>query len=256
MRAKYIYRLDDITPNMNWEQFWKFINIFRENNIVPILGVVPDNQDHMLFVEESKLDFWSIIKDLQDKKIAEIAQHGYQHKLFHTKEKGLMGIDNNFLTEFAGLPYEDQLRMLEAGRNILRDNGIYTDIWMAPCHSFDSTTLRALKQLGFKAVSDGIALYPNTVWNLIFVPQQIWAPRYFPFGIFTICLHINNSNEKLFKEVEKHVKSRAAIISFSEAREYSISNIHVFVNKMFQICYFFRRKLKKTLKRMFNISKL
>lgn len=256
MRAKYIYRLDDITPNMNWGQFCKFINIFRKNNVIPVLGVVPDNQDEMLVVEESQLDFWSIIKDMQDKKIVEIAQHGYQHKLFHTKEKGLMGVDNNFLTEFAGLPYEVQFKMIQNGKNILRSKGIYTDVWMAPCHSFDFTTVRVLKNLGYKAISDGIALYPNTFCDLIFVPQQIWAPRYFPCGIFTICLHLNNADEKLIKEVENHIKSGANVISFNDARKHNANKFHIFINRVFRICYILRRKLKKTLKKAFNRSRL
>ncbi|WZL71509.1 DUF2334 domain-containing protein [Clostridiaceae bacterium 35-E11] len=245
MGAKYIYRMDDITPYMNWNQFWKYIQLFKKNNVKPLLGIVPHNQDLNLIIQEKNTNFWEIMRSLQNQGIVEIAQHGYQHKVVRTKEKGLMNIGFNGLSEYVGHSYEIQYKMIKSGRHILRSEGINTDVWMAPCHSFDTITLQVLANLGFRAVTDGIALYPFKFHDLVFVPQQLWAPRYFPFGIFTICLHINQLAEGRFEEVKRHLESGANIISFSQAIKHMYRFQDQVINCLFKWCYMIRKKIKK-----------
>lgn len=244
MGAKYIYRMDDITPDMNWNQFWKYIHLFQENHVKPLLGIVPDNQDFHLMIGEKNKDFWKIMRELQNKGIIEVAQHGYQHKVVATKAKGMMNIGFNHLSEYVGHSYEVQYKMIKSGRDILRREGIHTDVWMAPCHSFDSVTLQALVNLGFRAVTDGIALYPFTRNGLVFVPQQLWAPRYFPFGIFTICLHVNHADDVRFQEVKSHLESGANIIHFSQGRKHISKFSDDVMNHIFKWSYIMRRSLK------------
>ena len=45
---KIAVRMDDITPDMNWDNFYFFQELFRETGITPLLGVVPDNRDPKL----------------------------------------------------------------------------------------------------------------------------------------------------------------------------------------------------------------
>jgi len=210
--------MDDITPDMNWKQFWRFIDLFQRYGVKPLLGVVPDNKDKKLAIEPKRNDFWQVMRNLQSQEAVEFAQHGYQH-LYETDKTGILGRKYGFFSqsEFSGLPYAQQYRKIKAGRKILQDEGIYTDIWMAPAHSFDMVTLRVLYDLGFKAVTDGIALFPYGMERLLFVPQQAWKPEYFPMGIVTICLHTNSASEGLFQSVKKHLESKAGIISFSDA---------------------------------------
>ena len=41
-------RLDDITPDMDWERFLAFKEILDGCGIKPLIGVVPDNRDENL----------------------------------------------------------------------------------------------------------------------------------------------------------------------------------------------------------------
>ena len=218
MRARYIYRMDDITPAMNWREFWRCLDLFRRYGVRPLLGIVPDNRDPNLCVDRDEPSFWSIIRQLITEGRVEISQHGFQH-LYVSKKHGLLGRRYAFPcdSEFVGLPYEVQLDKIENGLRILNDEGIHTEVWMAPSHSFDRTTLRALRAAGFEALSDGIGLYPFRSEGITFVPQQLWAPKDFAFGVWTICLHINNQGDHLFDRVEAHLKSGARIITFGEA---------------------------------------
>ena len=150
-------------------------------------------------------------------------------------------------SEFAGLPYKEQYERIRRGKEIMNSKGLYTDIWMAPGHSFDQNTLKALKDSGFRYLTDGTALYPFKRNDLVFVPQQLWQPRPFSFGVFTICLHSNIADDTLYHKVKRHIKSGAEIISFKDAAEYAecIDNRKYSIpNIAFKIAYCFCRKVK------------
>jgi predicted deacetylase len=235
---------------MNWNQFWKYIELFKKYGVKPLLGIVPDNQDPELSVQPRNQNFWQIMRDLYAEGAVEFAQHGYHHLLDVGKEgilNGIFGFQPK--SEFAGLSYDEQYNKINAGKKILNNEGIYTDVWMAPAHSFDTTTLKVLVDLGFKAITDGIALYPYKINGIIFVPQQLWRPRYFPFGIFTICLHINYLDDHFYHIVESHLKSGAEFISFSEARSYVAGIFGTIANTIFRIMFILARHSIKTIKK-------
>lgn len=260
MAAKYIYRMDDITPTMNWKRFWQYINLFKKYNVKPLLGVVPDNRDPKLMLEESNPDFWEILRKLQSEGSVEICQHGFQHK-YVTSEGGILGPKFGFKaqSEFAGLSYEEQYNKIKAGKDILEGQGIYTHTWMAPSHSFDANTLKALSNLGFKAITDGIALYPYKHNNMVFVPQQFWEPNRVLAGVVTVCLHTDTVRESLYEKIEDHLKSGAQFISFSDAAKYSETVSGFLINKIFRCCFLLRlrfneneivKRLKRAIKRI------
>ena len=62
---KCAFRLDDITPDMNWDNFEALKKVFDKYHIAPLLGVVPDNQDAHLHVGASREDFWELMQNLQ-----------------------------------------------------------------------------------------------------------------------------------------------------------------------------------------------
>ena len=62
--ARIFFRLDDITPNMNWDKFNFIVSLFGRYNIKPLLAVIPDNKDSELLRYPIDLDFWRIIKEL------------------------------------------------------------------------------------------------------------------------------------------------------------------------------------------------
>lgn len=215
-KACTIYRVDDIAPEMNWDNFEKFMDLFMRYNVVPLIGVVPDNQDPKLKVAKKKEYFWEILRKLRDGGKVEIAQHGYQHRYTTHEIHGFYRFCGfKPQSEFAGIPYEKQYDMIQKGREILKVHGLGTDVWMAPGHSFDQNTLRALKALKFKALTDGIGLYPAEKEGILHVPQQAWGPSKSRMGVKTICLHLNGADDAVYRQVEEHVKSDPGIVPFS-----------------------------------------
>ena len=216
MPARYLIRLDDIAPHMDWSRFERLACVFDEFGIQPMLGVIPDNQDPQLRqFPVYHGDFWEKVRSLQARGW-EIAQHGYQH-LYVTRDCGLMGI--NGLSEFAGLPFEEQRHKLARGQCLLREHGLRFETFMAPSHSFDRLTLRALRELGFTTVTDGFTPWPSIEHGLIFLPQWLAIPRVLPLGVQTFCLHINVMTEGQIRRVERFVaEHHREFLTFAEAR--------------------------------------
>ena len=179
--------------------------------------------------------------------------HGYQHK-YVNKSGGLLKIHQG--SEFAQLPYDVQLEKIKKGKEILEKNGIKTDIFIAPGHSFDKNTIKALKSEGFKYLSDGIALWPFEKYKMIWIPQIAWKPHRIPFGIITFCLHPNNLSEKDFSKIEKFIQeNKKEIVNFWWAINWFKNQSEIkktfflFVNIPFQIIWRFRFNIFKLIQR-------
>ena len=166
MARKIVFRMDDICPQMDHGRFDRVRQIFDRYDVKPIIGVVPECKDPLLNVDKEDPHFWEMIKQSQQSGWT-IAMHGCFHE-YVTKENGLLSHSRS--SEFAGLSYEEQYRKLEYGRDKLKEYGIETDVFMAPSHSFDKTTIRALKDLGFRCVTDGLTARPYTYMGMLFVP--------------------------------------------------------------------------------------
>ena len=164
-RAECMIRLDDITPDMDWERFNRVKQILDKYQIRPLIGVVPDNKDENLHKGDNKEDFWNTIRALQSDGWA-VAQHGTYH-CYETQNAGILRI--NPFSEFAGLSYEEQLRKVQDGRRILEQNGIVTDIFMAPGHTYDNNTLKALYECGFRVITDGLFHKPYYDKKILFI---------------------------------------------------------------------------------------
>lgn len=165
-------RLDDVTPEMNrvnWERFRKMMDA---HGIRPLLGVVPDARDEKLFsggrkaTEEERKAFFEELLALQ-KTGYSIAMHGLTH-VYTTKAGGLFPLNRQ--SELAGLPYERQREMIAEGKRILSSYGIETDLFMAPSHSFDVNTLKALMDCGFTRLTDGFGYVPYRYLGMTFYP--------------------------------------------------------------------------------------
>lgn len=210
-KMQIMFRMDDITADMNWDKFNQVREIFEKYQICPLLGVVPDNQDKKLVFQEKQEDFWKIICSLKEKGWA-IAQHGTYHK-YVTEDSGLLGLKN--ASEFAGLPYEEQFSKLQTGKRILEGHGIHSDIFMAPGHTFDRNTIKALYNLGFQTITDGLYRRPYYYENMLMIPCRLQEYRHVK-GTDTICLHSNQMSEKDIKELETFCENnRSSIISFT-----------------------------------------
>lgn len=192
-RAQYLIRFDDICPTMNWSVWRQVEEILARAEVKPILAVIPDNQDAQLKVCDANSNFWDEVRGWQARGWT-IGVHGYQH-LYVTREAGLMGI--NAFSEFSGLAYAEQQSKLRRALDIFERERVVPDIWVAPAHSFDRTTLRALCGLGIRRVSDGFSLYPYVdPSGMVWIPQQLWRFRKMPFGLWTVCFHVNRWTEE------------------------------------------------------------
>lgn len=191
---KITVRMDDITPDMDWESFNAFTKLFDTYGIRPLLGIVPDNRDPKLKVDAVDPAFFEKMKELQKEGYV-LAMHGCHH-VYATKKGGLFPL--NPQSEFAGRPYEEQKQLLEEGKMLLEKQGIHTGIFMAPGHTFDRNTEKALAQLGFSHVTDGFGRRPYRRGSMIYLPISFL--RRFCFsereGITTLVIHANHSTEK------------------------------------------------------------
>ena len=237
---KYFFRLDDIASNMNWDNFNSALEIFKRNNIKPLIAVIPDVKDPKLLNYPINQNFWSIVKELKGNGWI-IAQHGYQHLV--GGEGGVLQIHKS--GEFGGLSLEKQEIMIKGGWKIMEAQTITPDVFVAPRHSFDKNTLKALKQNNFHFISDGIALWPFKKWDLVWLPQILWRPRKGMFGLVTAALHTNTMNQEDFKNLEKFMeKNRKNIGDFLELMEWHKKSGFIkkfllfFINQVFKIFWY------------------
>lgn len=239
-KTECMIRLDDITPDMNWERFYRAKEIFDQYKIRPLIGVVPDNKDKTLHKEESKEEFWGIIRALQSEGWA-VAQHGTFH-CYETKDSGILGI--NPFSEFAGLSYDAQFQKLQTGKLILEENGIRTDIFMAPGHTYDNNTLKALKESGFSVITDGLASKPYLEEGILCIPCRMRGFKR-PDGIDTVCLHTNLMDEQDMAELEAFCKTNQGVmVSFDPDRYRKYAAQKTFFVKVSERMVLKRRVLK------------
>jgi peptidoglycan/xylan/chitin deacetylase (PgdA/CDA1 family) len=134
---KVIIRDDDVgdfgyVPSLQW-----LTNLAVEQDIKLTLAIIPtmliDNPDMINFLNQL------------DKERFEFATHGYEH------------------IRFDGVPYEEQLSLIQKGTNVISDNLHYSPYTFVPPHgSGDANTTRALRVLGYHAITDMYG-YPSYV---------------------------------------------------------------------------------------------
>ena len=235
LKPFYILRLDDACPTMKSKIWFEFEKILDEFQIKPIIGVIPDCKDPKLNYEKPMKDFWDWVRHLE-KKGWIIAMHGYQH-LYTTKDSGIIGLNN--YSEFAGLPYETQAEKIKKAWNIFLSQGIKPKFWMAPAHSFDFNTLKALKEFTeIEYITDGFAIFPFTTYSFKWLPQQLWKFRKFPFGVWTICLHPNNVELKDLENWRKIFENYANLFHINVFElNFKNSLTKTLINKTFERFY-------------------
>ena len=219
---KIAIRMDDITADMDWNKFKRFKNLLDEHDIKPLIGVIPENRDRTLVKTEPREGFWSYVKQLQEHGWV-VAMHGYNH-LYTTKKPGMFPIGDK--SEFAGLSYDRQYEMIREGKRTLKARGIVTDIFMAPSHSFDKNTLRALKENGFYIITDGFGITPFRQNGMVFYPISINRSKTMEDtrdGIVTFVYHANSMNDKDFDKLEKLLLS-GKVVSYSEYNRLEIAD--------------------------------
>lgn len=223
---KIAIRIDDITPEMDWVKFHRFEKLLDKYEICPLIGVVPENRDPKLrgadgrrnpaFGDEKAYKDWL---DAKQKLGWVIAMHGYDH-VYVTKQGGLFPL--NDFSEFAGVAYAEQKTKLEQGVLRLKKLGIQTDVFMAPGHSFDKYTLRALKECGFRYVTDGFGDAPYLREQLTFLPISFLRKQELKkdSGVTTFVVHTWDMSETEFRWYEDlFANQRARIVNYRQLTE-------------------------------------
>jgi predicted deacetylase len=214
MPTRFLIRFDDITPGMAWTKFKAFEQAADEMGLSYLIGVVPDCQDPKLSVETERPDFWAWLRERAAKGWT-IAQHGHTH-LYATDARGILGIGRK--SEFAGLPYADQYEKLAKGKALMMHEGVWHGVFMAPSHSFDINTVKALKALNFSAITDGYGFYAYDIAGLTALPQLLARPLNLGLGVETICLHANTmTDDAIARMVAFMRENRTALIGFGDA---------------------------------------
>lgn len=216
-KAGYVFRLDDIAPNMRWEIMDKVKILFNKYNVKPILGVIPKNEDKELKLYPiCKFNFWEEMKNLSNQGWV-IAMHGYEHLYeIYCKKNDYLGHGGN--SEFVGLSYDDQLKKLSSGIEIFKKKNIDIKVFFAPNHTFDLNTVKACKELGIKTIIDGYGLVPYYENQILFIPQLFYKLKSLPIGIQTIQLHLNYFSDSDYIDLEKFIiKNEKEIISYEDA---------------------------------------
>ena len=218
---KISIRMDDITPDMDWTKFMRFKALCDQFGIKPLIGVVPENLDENLHIDAPETapvnDFWKYLGELEKDGWC-IAQHGVTH-IYTTRKMGCFPL--NRLSEFAGIGYGQQYEALKRGKKILSDHGIRTDIFMAPAHSYDRNTIKALKKLGFCRMTDGFGNHPYIRWGMVFYPisykQGSVLKNRGKKGYTTFVVHANTMNDKDFERYEQlFAAHRDRLVSYVE----------------------------------------
>lgn len=239
-------RIDDVCDTMNWQKFDTVISLLSKYNIKPLLGVVPNNRDEVLKVDEPKRNFYEIIEKLQNSGY-EIALHGYDH-IYTNKKSGILKI--NKFSEMVGESLEYQAKRIFLGLEALRKKGIYPKIYMAPAHSFDKNTLKALKLNGIQMVTDGYTNYVYTYKGITFFPcMHTVAVKKKTKGFITLCIHPNSLTDSALVQLEKTLKdNRQYLYSFKDVLE-TKPKTRFRVKQKFNICLILlKENIKKILK--------
>jgi peptidoglycan/xylan/chitin deacetylase (PgdA/CDA1 family) len=156
------------------------------------------------------------MREMQDNG-ATIAMHGYQHRC--TLHAGSL-VPLHRKSEFAGLPYNEQRNQIRAGVALLCDRGLLPQLFVAPNHSFDRTTLRALREENLPYLCDGFARIPFLRNGVTWIPQQVWSPVSRGKGLWTICIHPDSTGPRRIGELKRFLERHAnQFTSFNEVVE-------------------------------------
>jgi len=239
MSAKYIIRLDDACPTMNRSKWNKIEVLLDKYNIKPIVAVIPNNKDTKQIHDIEDMFFWDKVKNWQ-KKGWYIALHGYDH-VYISSSSGLVPFNSK--SEFSGVDYAIQAKKIENGIKILTEKRIFTNIWVAPSHTFDNNTLIALtEKTNINIISDGIGIFPFKKNNFLWIPQQFWRFRKMPIGIWTSCFHPSIISEKEYINLEKFIQNNHQ--NFIDIKDLDYRRFCI-LNNIFSFIYWKIRKIKQ-----------
>lgn len=222
-----------------WSHIEKLLDDYK---IKPIVAIIPNCLDTDLILSyKEDCFFWNKAGNWEEKGWT-IGIHGYHH-IFETNVRGLNPV--NDYSEFAGVNIERQRQKIRDGMEIFRLHGIEPQVFVAPAHTFDKSTLDALLlESNIRDISDTIASDIYYQDAFYYIPQQAGSVRWIPLKIVTFCYHPNKMSDKAFEKLEHFIIKHRC--SFTDYQSISLKNRKLNYPDMFlRWLYFSRRKLSK-----------
>ena len=221
---------------------------FDKYKVKPLLGVIPFCKDPEFKNYQFKSNFWAKVRKW-NKKGWEISMHGFNH-LYKTETKNRDYFNYGGKSEFYGLPFETQFKMIKKGKEKFIKEGIKIRSFFAPNHTYDLNTILALKKNKIENIIDGYGLTPYKKHGLTFIPQLFYKEIMLPLGFQSTQLHINYWHEKNFYQFEKFIiKNHKKIKPFNYFIEnsrdtLSVSLMNKIVEKSLKCIRFISNKKK------------
>jgi predicted deacetylase len=251
---QYLIRLDDLCPTNNLSKWNRFFDLFDHYGIKPIVAVIPANEDTKLSVcGPYNPHYWSLVRGLQIKGYW-IGLHGYQHR-YCTKNSGIF--KQNPRSEFSGLPLKQQAQKIAAAAAIFKQEGVRTTLFVAPAHSFDYNTLKAIEGYSdVSYISDGLLPYPYTRFNFKWIPVQLAEAEVKRKGTWTFNYHPETCSDRMFKNLEQFIaKYHQHFVGFSDLtykkyqlKDYLLENYYIYRRQ----CLHYIKKSVYQLVKLFN----
>lgn len=240
----YLLRLDDASQYWDREKWQEMHKLLSQYEIKPIFAIIPHNEDKRLHQYPKDPAFLETINQWLSEGWTP-ALHGYCHVL-SVDNSGLNPVNSR--SEFSGKSLEEQKTKIREGYKILSSWKIKPQIFVAPAHTFDNNTLKALRsETPIRIISDTVA---NDIYfedGFYYIPQQSGVVRKIKCKIVTFCYHPNtvtdNEMEKLndFLAVHKNEFGSFDDLNFAKRKKNSY-------DKMLSRLYFYTRKIRKILK--------
>jgi peptidoglycan/xylan/chitin deacetylase (PgdA/CDA1 family) len=149
---RVVLRYDDPSERSNAEMETRLIETMRQYGMVCTFAIIPSIYADALAdapsVQECTLPVWKAKQFASAARdgVLELAQHGCTHR-----PNGMGGPKPS---EFAGLPYHEQLSAIQKGRTLLEAAlGMEVKIFVPPFNTYDANTVRAVDDSGFSLLS-------------------------------------------------------------------------------------------------------
>jgi len=237
---KFFLRLDDACHTMHILNWNRIETILDKYSIKPLVGVIPDCMDQDLKYSDWDITFFEKVRKWRSKNW-DIAMHGVNHLYKSHAEWGINPI--LLRSEFSGLAYEEQQKLIDEGYKILINNGIEPSFFFAPSHNFDKNTLMALyKSTNIRKISDTFSFRPYIKYQFQFYPVHFGHLINVKLtGLWTFCLHPNTMKDVDFFLLEDFLsKHHRSFSRLSEIEKYANRKINIF-EKILQKIYYLRR---------------
>lgn len=78
MKHQYLIRLDDACPTMYKVKWQRMEDILDSNDVKPMVGVIPHNEDAKQVIDPVDTFFWDKVRVWREKGWT-VAMHGYNH---------------------------------------------------------------------------------------------------------------------------------------------------------------------------------